>query len=275
MEDCKLYIVPTPIGNLDDMTYRAVEVLKKVDIIACEDTRHTRKLLDHFGIKNRLISYHEHNEKESSEGILEEIFKGGTVALVSDAGMPLISDPGHNLVQRVIEENINFTVLPGASATITALVASGMNNDSFQFLGFFPTKKSDFNDFFDRILNSEIPCICYESPHRIKNTLRQICPKLGERKISVLRELTKIYEDYVYFKASEFNEDLLVEKGEFVVVIEGKERENEFAEDFIVGQLEKLSNLGYSDKDAVKLVSDMNGIKKNLVYRINLRRSSK
>lgn len=275
MEECKLYIVPTPIGNLDDMTYRAVEVLKNVDIIACEDTRHTRKLLDYFGIKNRLISYHEHNEKESSEGIVEEIFKGKTIALVSDAGMPLISDPGHKLVQKLIEENINFTVLPGASATVTALVASGMNNDSFQFLGFFPTKKSDFDIFFDKILSSEIASICYESPHRIKNTLRQICPKLGDRKISVLRELTKIYEDYIYFKASEFNEDLFLERGEFVVVIEGKEKDQELPEDFIVSQLEKLSRLGYSDKDAVKLVSDMNGIKKNLVYKINLRRSIK
>ena len=275
MEECKLYIVPTPIGNLDDMTYRAVEVLKNVDIIACEDTRHTRKLLDYFGIKNRLISYHEHNEKESSEGIVEEMFKGKTIALVSDAGMPLISDPGHKLVQKLIEENINFTVLPGASATVTALVASGMNNDSFQFLGFFPTKKSDFDIFFDKILSSEIASICYESPHRIKNTLRQICPKLGNRKISVLRELTKIYEDYIYFKASEFNEDLFLERGEFVVVIEGKEKDQELPEDFIVSQLEKLSKLGYSDKDAVKLVSDMNGIKKNLVYKINLRRSIK
>lgn len=222
-----LYVVPTPIGNLEDMTFRAINTLKEVDIIAAEDTRHTQKLLNHFEIKNKLISYHEHSKKERTEQLLEKLKQGENIAIVSDAGMPAISDPGSELVKEVIAQEIQVVVLPGANAALCALVGSGLPTDEFLFYGFLPRKKQEKEAELDRLGSLKATLIFYESPYRIKDTLQVIVKQLGNRYISISREISKIYEQFLRGKA----EDVLhwIEKneikGECCIVVEGNATE--------------------------------------------------
>jgi len=237
--DNKLYIVPTPIGNLKDITLRALEVLKEVDIIYCEDTRNTIKLLNHYNIKNDLKSYHEHNEKLRTEEIANEIHDGLSIAIVSDAGMPGISDPGHTIIKYFIENNLDYEVLPGATASITALVSSGLDNDKFAFLGFVPREKKNIKDFYEKLDNLYMTSIIYEE--KISGTCNEV---------------------YNIFQ----NKDNI--KGEFVIVLDKAEIKEELLD--IRELLLKEINNGLSKKESVKVVVSKYGLNKNEVYKISL-----
>ncbi len=267
----KLYIVPTPIGNLKDITIRSLEILEMVDIIYCEDTRNTIKLLNHYNIKVNLKSYHEHNENARKEEIEEEILKGKNVAVVCDAGMPGISDPGHIIIRYFIERNLPFEVLPGATATITALVNSGLNTDQFAFLGFMPRDGKELKEFMVKIDKIEITSIIYESVHRIKKTLRKFAETFPSRKIAVCRELTKLYEEKTRGTCDEvYNiyKDKENIKGEFVIVLDKAEIIEEELD--IEKLLKKELESGFTKKEAIKNIVGKYGLNKNEVYKYSL-----
>jgi 16S rRNA (cytidine1402-2'-O)-methyltransferase len=219
-----LYVVATPIGNLEDLTYRAARVLAEVDLIACEDTRHTRKLLNHYGIKTKTISYHEHNEHEQAVKLVELIKSGVDVAVVSDAGTPGISDPGFRIVNLALAEDLKVVPIPGATALISALVASGMPSDEFFFAGFLPSRASARRARLAEIANVPGTLICYEAPHRISESLNDALEMLGERQAVVARELTKIHEEIRRGRLSElaqqFAESKQEPRGELVLLID-------------------------------------------------------
>lgn len=216
----KLYLVATPIGNLEDITLRAVRILKEVDIVASEDTRQTLKLLNHFEIKKHLISYHRHSTDEKTNQIIEEIMLGKNVALVSDAGTPVISDPGEEIVKIALEKGIEVIPIPGACALITALIASGIDAKEFSFLGFLSTNKKIREEKLEEIRIAKNTIILYEAPHKLKATLKDLSKVIGSRKIVLARELTKIYEEFISGTSEELLEKIEEPKGEFVIVIE-------------------------------------------------------
>lgn len=272
----KLYIVPTPIGNLKDITIRALDVLKECNVIAAEDTRQTIKLLNHFNIKKQLISYHQHNELTKSEEIINRVKGGEIVALVSDAGSPGISDPGSVIIKKCIEEEIEFEVLPGATAIITALVNSGLDTTKFTFRGFVPRENKERRLLISEIKNHKETLVFYEAPHRIKDTLSFLYEELGNRKVAICRELTKLHEQIVRGLISEVIEHFNTNnpRGEFVVVIEGKSQEeidleqkakweNTTVEEHIILYVDR----GYSKKEAIKLVAKERSMPKSEVYK--------
>jgi 16S rRNA (cytidine1402-2'-O)-methyltransferase len=218
-----LYVVATPIGNLEDITLRALRVLKEVDMIACEDTRQTRKLLEHYGIRTRTISYHEHNEMTRAAELIVNLEQGGRLALVSDAGMPSISDPGHRLITLAIRHHVPVIPVPGASAFVAALVASGLPTDSFKFNGFLPSKSGERRDELERIRDVPRTVIYYEAPHRILETLEDIVATLGgSRHVVIAREVTKLHEEFIRGRADEVLEELRERgdiKGEITLLI--------------------------------------------------------
>jgi 16S rRNA (cytidine1402-2'-O)-methyltransferase len=216
----KLYIVSTPIGNLGDITFRALETLKTVDLIACEDTRHTLNLLNHFEFKKPLISYHQHSKAPKVEKIIEELLAGKDIAVVTDAGTPGVSDPGEVLIRAAINEGIEIILIPGVSAAITALSVSGLNTDEFIFFGFLPHKKGRQTKLKE-IAQLNRTIILYESPYRIKKLLAELLEFVGDREVAVCREMTKKFEEITRGKISEIS-DKIKEKGEFVVILEGK-----------------------------------------------------
>lgn len=219
----KLYVVSTPIGNLDDITFRAVDVLKNVDLIACEDTRRTLILLERFGIAKKLISYYNYNERQRAEELIAHLKSGKNIALVSDSGTPGISDPGYILIRRAIEENIQVIPIPGPTAFVSALVVSGLPMDEFIFVGFLPHKKGRKTKL-QKLAQEERTIILYESPHRLLKTLNEILEILGDREIAIAKELTKVHEEVFRGKISEVLNKLTPDKirGEFVIVISGK-----------------------------------------------------
>jgi 16S rRNA (cytidine1402-2'-O)-methyltransferase len=277
MNKGKLYIVGTPIGNLKDITLRALETLKSVNIILAEDTRQTLKLLSHYDIKKRLISYHKHNEVEKIEYVKKLLDEENNIAIVSDAGMPLISDPGENLVKYLIENNYTIEVIPGVTAFTTALVKSSMDTTRFCFEGFLSTNKKQRNTKLKNIEKETRTIIFYEAPHKILQTLKDINNILGNRKICIARELTKIHEEYIYDNIvdviSKIENNPL--KGEIVLLIEGMN------EDLLIEEnIEKLNNISNVElviklmkeenidkKEAIKKVSKMKNISKNEVYK--------
>ncbi|WP_394220114.1 16S rRNA (cytidine(1402)-2'-O)-methyltransferase [Halobacillus trueperi] len=224
-EQGTLYIVPTPIGNLEDMTFRAVRTLKEVDMIGAEDTRNSRKLLNHFEISTTLISYHEHNKQTKGPELIERLRDGQNIAIVSDAGMPGISDPGTDLVQKAVEADVPVVVLPGANAALPALAGSGLSTEGFYFHGFLPRKKKDRAAVLQQLQSIQATLIFYESPHRLKEMLSHVHEVLGDRKASLVRELTKRYEEYVRGDLGELVDWAHAEqvRGEFCVVIEGSD----------------------------------------------------
>jgi 16S rRNA (cytidine1402-2'-O)-methyltransferase len=226
MDMGKLYVVATPIGNLEDITLRAIKVLREVDLIAAEDTRHTRKLLDRHEIRKRMISYHEHNEKEKAERIVEELRSGKSVALVSDSGTPTISDPGYVLVRRCIEEGIEVIPIPGPSAFLAALCVSGLPVHRFAFEGFLPHKAGRRRGRLKELAQEGRTLIFYESPHRLAKTLSDMLEILGDRKVVVARELTKVHEEVFRGTLEEAVERFGGERcrGEFTILVEGKGR---------------------------------------------------
>jgi len=271
-----LYVVPTPIGNLKDITLRALEVLEAADLVAAEDTRQSLKLLNHFSIKKPLVSYHKFNEQNKSGSIIELLKEGKNIALVSDAGTPGISDPGSVIIKRCIEEGIEFVVLPGATAVTTALVYSGLDTERFVFLGFFPRETKDRKKLVKEIEGRSDTLIMYEAPHRLLDTLGYLSEALGNRNMAVCRELTKLHEEIFRGTIKEAQEHFGSKqiRGEIVLVIRGKseeeileekkaEWEGMSVEEHIISYMEK----GYSKKESIKLVSADRNIPKSEVYK--------
>ena len=268
-----LYLVPTPIGNLEDMTFRAINTLKEVDLIACEDTRVTQKLLNHFEIDTPKTSYHEHNIKEQTDKLLKQMLEGKNIAQVSDAGMPSISDPGVELVEAAIERGITVIPLPGANAALTALIASGISPQPFTFIGFLSRKKSDLTKELETLKGKEETLVFYESPFRIKQLMETLVKVFGEeRKVVLAREVTKRYEEFVRGTAEELYQwtDENEMRGEFVVIIEGNrevEQTNIWTDWSILEHVDyKMTNEKMSSKQAIKAVAVERGIPKREVY---------
>jgi 16S rRNA (cytidine1402-2'-O)-methyltransferase len=273
-----LFLVPTPIGNLDDMTFRALEVLKKVDILAAEDTRHTMKLCSHFDIHAPLVSYHEHNKKTSGAKLIAELEDGKTIALVTDAGTPGISDPGADLAAACTEREITVVPLPGANAAITGLIASGLSTDHFLFYGFLPRAKKERGQALESLRQFPYSIIFYESPFRVKDTLKDLSEAFGNRRISLSRELTKRYETFIRGSIDEVIEFLNkgeMPKGEFCLIIEGNSKSEERSEDLWWSALSVQEHVAYyvreqqiTVKDAIKQTAADRALPKREIYRI-------
>lgn len=267
----KLYLVPTPIGNMQDMTLRSLETLKKVDLICSEDTRNTLHLLNHFEIKVPQESFHEHNSREKIPKLLDFLNSGHSIAQVSDAGMPSISDPGHDLVLACIEQEIDVVALPGASAGITALIASGLAPQPHIFYGFLPRKKREQQQFFESKKNYPETQIFYESPFRVAETLNNMSSVYGDRQVVLVRELTKIYEEYRRGKISEVSASLAEYpiKGECLIIVSGA------TDDFVSTDEEKIPALamvqfliseGLKPNAAIKQVAKERGLSRQELY---------
>ncbi len=264
-----LYIVSTPIGNLDDITLRAIETLKNVDVIAAEDTRHTLKLLNRLEISKPLISYHRHNEEVRKDLLIEKLNNGENIALVSDAGTPGISDPGMEVIKSAIENNVDIVAIPGATAFVPALICSGLNTSEFVFLGFLPLNKKLRKTKLEEIKESNKTIIIYEAPHKLKQTLKDLNEILEERKLCVAREITKIHEEYTRGTIKELIEKFENVKGEIVILIEGNqniEKENIFENMTIEEHYEFYEKKGYEKKEIIKKVSKDRNVSKNDVY---------
>lgn len=268
----ELYIVATPIGNLEDITLRAIRILKEVDIIAAEDTRHTLKLLNHLEISKPLISYHRHNEEIKTEELINKLLEGKNIAIVSDAGTPVISDPGGEIVKEAIKNNIKVTPIPGACAAITALIASGMDAKEFTFIGFLPQNKKNRKEKLEQIQNEERTTILYEAPHKLLQTLEDLKSYIENRKIVLARELTKIHEEYKTGTIEELEAQIKEPKGEYVILIDKAEKtQNEI-------QKEELNNLsieehykyyekiGLDKKEIIKQIAKDRNVSKNDIY---------
>lgn len=278
MNNGKLYLVPTPIGNLKDITLRALETLREADVIAAEDTRQTLKLLNHFEIKKPLISYHKFNEQIKSDKIIDLLMEGKNIALVSDAGTPGISDPGSVIAGKCIEKMIDFEVLPGATAITTALVYSGLDTTKFLFRGFLPRENKERKIITEKLLQSQETIIFYEAPHRLLDTLAFLLDVFGDRRIAVCRELTKIYQEIYRGTIKEAVQYFTGNKprGEFVLVLEGKtleeikeEQRETWADLSIEDHIRKHINEGMNKKEAIKLVAKERELPKNQVYKFS------
>lgn len=266
----KLYLVPTPIGNFDDMTYRSVEVLNTVDIVFAEDTRVTKVLLSHFNITTPLMSYHIFNEQSQADEIIKYLHEEKNIALVSDAGLPGISDPGYLITKKAIDLGFDVVALPGANAALTALIASGIPSDKFFFYGFLKHKLSQKEKELKDLVDYQETIIFYESPHRIKETLMAINKVFGNREVVVARELTKKFEEYIRGKIQEIVDADLEFKGEIVIIVKGAE---------IKKQVEQLNSMTISDhyqyylnqeydsKEAMKMVAKDRGCSKSIIYK--------
>ena len=274
----KIYLVATPIGNLSDMSIRAIDTLKNADIIACEDTRNTIRLLNHFEIKGHLTSYHEYNKIDKAYELCEKVKEGKSIALVSDAGMPAISDPGYELVDIAYKEGLEVTIIPGASAVVSALAISGISSRRFSFEGFLPVDKNEKKEILAELVNESRTIILYEAPHRLLKTLKEILEYIGDRNIAIVRELTKLHEEVLRGRLTNIIADYESEKvairGEYVLVIEGKsllekrcERQKSFEEISIREHYEKYIYDGMDKKEAMKAVAKDRGIQKRDVYK--------
>ena len=265
----RLYLVATPIGNLEDITYRAVRILHEVDSIACEDTRQTRKLLDHYAIRKPAVSYHEHNEAERAAELAAQMTAGATIALVSDAGVPLVSDPGYRLVRAAIDAGIPVYPIPGPSAVLTALSASGLPTDSFRFGGFLPIKPGQRMKALEAIRDEHATVIFYEAPHRILESLEAVEQTLGDRPVVVARELTKIHEEFLRGTAAEIRATLAAArdsiKGEITLLI-GKATEPVPDDTPIDDAVDALERSGTPRMEAIKQVARRRGLSKREVY---------
>lgn len=269
-----LYLVPTPIGNLEDITFRAISTLKDVDWIAAEDTRNTKKLCNYFDIQTPLISYHEHNKEKSGKHIIQLLEEGKKVAIVSDAGMPAISDPGFDIVSWALEKDFKVISLPGANAALTALTASGLPPQPFYFYGFLNRKKKDRIIELEKMKYIKDTIIFYEAPHRLKETIETILEVFGDRKIVLARELTKKFEEYIrgtLRDAIDWIEENEV-RGEFCIIVEGameeEQKEESFWENLSLNEhVQTYINDGYSTKEAIKKVAVDRNLSKREVYR--------
>ena len=275
MEYGKLYLCATPIGNLEDISIRTLNILKSVDLIACEDTRHSLKMLTHFEISKPLTSYFEHNKTEKGLKIIEKIKDGKNVALITDAGTPAISDPGEDLVRLCAENGVDVVPVPGPAALINALIVSGLPTGRFSFEGFLSVNKKSRADHLDEVKNDTRTLIFYEAPHKLLRTLTDMSKVFGDRKIALVREITKIHEEVkrtTLFEAVKFYTEN-PPKGEFVLVIEGKsyleineEKAEEFENITVTEQINALIGEGTDKKEAIKKVAVLRNMKKRDVY---------
>ena len=278
MEKGTLYICGTPIGNLEDITIRQLNTLKLVDFIACEDTRHTLKLLNRYEITKKLISFHEHNYLVKSEELIKLLSEGNNIALVSDAGMPIISDPGQGIVKKCREQGIMVTTVPGPTALISAFILSGLESNGFVFAGFFPKEKKGQREQLEYLMQENKAVIYYEAPHRIRKTLALLEEGLGgEREASLVREITKIHEEAITDKLSNLvrHYENREPKGEFVLIISGvsqssivEKQQAEFAMLTIAEHVEMYTEKGMSSKDAMKLAAKDRGVSKREIYAV-------
>ena len=266
--DGKLYIVATPIGNLEDITLRAINILKQVDLIAAEDTRHTLKLLNHLQISKPLISYHRHNEQTKKDILIQKLKQGQNIAIVSDAGTPGISDPGEEIIKQAIQENITIIPIPGACALINALICSGISTKEFVFLGFLPLNKKLRKGKLEEIKTETKTIILYEAPHKLKATLEDLKDNLENRQVVLARELTKIHEEFIRGTANELLQKIDNLKGEFVIIIEGAkpQEENKFTNLSLEEHYKYYENLGYSKKEIIKQIAKGRNTNKNEIY---------
>ena len=263
-----LYLVGTPIGNLEDITFRAVRILREVDLIACEDTRQSRKLLQHYGIEKPTISYHEYNEQARAAELMERLRAGMNVALISDAGTPLVADPGYRVVRAAIEAGLRVEPIPGPSAILAALAASGLATDSFRFEGFLPAKHGQRRRVLERLRDAQNTVVFYEAPHRIIDTLRDISEVLGPRPVVVAREVTKLHEEFLRGTAAEVRERLAergAPKGEITLLI-GKAVLPPVADRPIEEAVLMHIQRGLSEMDAMKAVARERGVSKREIY---------
>lgn len=272
----KLYLVATPIGNLEDITFRAINVLKEVDLIAAEDTRHTLKLLNHYEISKPLISYHRHNEDVKSDVLISKLLDGQNVAIVTDAGTPGISDPGEEIVKEAIENNIEVVPIPGACALINALIASGLNTKEFAFYGFLPLNKKNRNSAFDRIKKEDKTVILYEAPHKLIKTLEDILEIVGDVSCVLAKELTKIHEEFIRDNISDIIKNLNGKdsiKGEYIILLDLTNNTNNDVEDDVIEksieeQYEFYKNQGMLKKDIIKQIAKNKNVHKNEIYKL-------
>lgn len=261
-----VFLVATPIGNLKELTPRAIEVLSSVDYIAAEDTRTAKKLLNHFDIKTKVVSHHLHNEHESTKGLINLLESGNNIALVSDAGYPLISDPGQTFVSTVVEAGFNVVPISGASAFLNALVASGLVVQPFAFMGFLEAKESQLRK--QLIKNKDLPMttLYYLSVHKLEKTLEIILEVLGDRKICLARELTKLHEEFIRGSVSEVMAQIDIIKGEFVLVVEASQEDDSISSDDLHALIDERIAQGESVSRAISSVAKANGISKNELY---------
>lgn len=275
-----LYLVGTPIGNLEDMTFRAIRILKEVDLIAAEDTRNSIKLLNHFEIKTKMTSYHEFNKIEKAYELVNLLKAGSDIALITDAGMPGISDPGEELVAICMEEGVSVTVVPGPSAVVSALSLSGQKTRRFSFEAFLPKDKEKRKAVLEELKKDTRTIIIYEAPHHLKKTLQELRDALGDRSISIVKEITKLHENVfkttleeavIYYEENE-------PKGEYVLVIEGLDREvieeekrSEFESLSVEEHLQMYIDRGIDKKEAMKLVAKDRGVSKRDIYNLTMK----
>lgn len=267
-----LYVVATPIGNLEDITYRALRTLREAGLIACEDTRHTRKLLDHYGIEGKLVSYHEHNEAERAQELVEKLRQGISVAQVSDAGMPGISDPGYRLIRLAIEHGIRVVPLPGPSAVVAALAGSGLPTDAFEFRGFLPARSGQRRTALEHVRGTEDTVIFYEAPHRILDSLQDIVAVLGPaRPLVIARELTKLHEEFLRGPAAELAAQLRHRelKGEITLLIGKAPGGQQPGGEVDLGDRlrEIMREQALDEKGALKVLAKERGVSKSELYR--------
>lgn len=268
-----LYLVATPIGNLEDITFRAINILKQVDIIAAEDTRQTLKLLNHYEISKPLISYHRHNEEVKVESLIQKLKDGNNIALVSDAGTPVISDPGEIIVKEAIKEEINIVPIPGACALINALITSGLDTKEFCFYGFLSLNKKIRKNKLEEIKKENKTIILYEAPHKLLSTLKDLEKILDNRKIVIARELTKIHEEFLRGTVPEILEKYPEPRGEHIIIIEGNSKkendEENIINDMSVNDMYKLyEKEGLSKNEIIKKIAKNNGVSKNEIYQL-------
>ena len=265
-----LYLVATPIGNLDDITLRAIKILKDVDFIAAEDTRHSLKLLNHLEISKPLISYHRHNEDIKTNLLIDKLLDGKNIALISDAGTPVISDPGEEVVKKALKNNINVSPIPGACALINALIASGLDASEFTFIGFLPLNKKNRKEKLSEIQNSKNTTILYEAPHKLLSTLQDLSKILDNRKIVLAKELTKIHETFISGTAGELLNTLENPKGEFVIMIEKSQEkfdENSYLNSLSLEEhFEFYQAQGFSKNEIIKKIAKDKNVNKNEIY---------
>ena len=268
-----LYIVATPIGNLEDITLRALRILKEVDFIAAEDTRHSRVLLDHYAIRTPLVSYHEHNEKSQAPRLVERIKNGESLALVSDAGTPAISDPGYRLVAEALRAGILVTPIPGAAAVISALSASGLPTDRFVFEGFLPAKKGERERRLESLCKESRTLVFYEAPHRLKDSLAEMRRILGNRDIAVARELTKIHEEFLRGTIDQVAETLAHRevKGEVTIIVHGAQENAQISSEELAREIRSMLGDGLSVRAISEELAEHHHIPRREIYRLALR----
>jgi len=261
-----LYLIPTPIGNLEDITLRSLNMLKEVDYILCEDTRTTGSLLKKYEIKNHLVSCHEFNEDAIKDRVVQDLVMGKNIGLVTDQGTPIISDPGYKIVEEVVAHQINVVALPGATAFVPALISSSLAPAPFLFYGFLNSKETKQKKELESLKNYSFTIIFYEAPHRIQKTLGNMLSVLGDRRISVSREISKLYEEIYRGRISEVLVELENPKGEMVIVLEGNRKQQNYDDMTILEHVQLYLDDGISEKEAIKIVAKERNVAKSLVY---------